>query len=663
MAIRNNQSWKLASEGNAFVALYGMPITVPVANIAALRAITSANTISGSLADGDSVIVSYHTLSIDQGGGAFVWSPTSVLNDNNGTIIKPNAVSTTDPGRWLRLASLTDPWKMNVAWFGAVGYTRHFYGAATPFDPSTIDSIAAFQAANDALPEAVGASPTVSGRACRYGVIEIPTGQYWLSDDWYVSPQVRIFGQGFNKSYVIRMPNTAPYNGVDPAADERFVIRSEELQSPLNNNNFGNIMEDFSVSGYSFNEYENGNPMISGIVTRGAQGSRLDKVAVGDCGFRGIVNYGLRLQDVWIFNVTRGPGYHDFTRGFGLRHRNISCEHVNINGLYKLKDFGFEDPAIGLPNVADDSEYHVPAMMVDAAVYWVAESLQGENSPLELYMRSCIQTRVDCFYCETQPTFAKTGVILGGNSYLNAFAALTIITDNYTTKFIEKTAPMLINGETNFVRKPSDFNGTTQLRRVIEFPTNAAKLGYQMGSVLPGLLVKITGENDRIERFSGVGGSAPFVNDMANPLNWEVANPPSSLLSPPVASTPSPLPNGKIWTDDAGVYSRINGANRTLSFNNRANVSRTGSSYSLVLADGDPAVIVRKQHSGTHQIVVPNQATVAWPDDSFIMIRNAGSGVLSLIAGSGVTIHGASTVPVNTGVCLVRVSANEWDVY
>lgn len=52
----------------------------------------------------------------DGGGGKFNWDNSSISNDNGGTIVKPDAIASNKPGRWLRNFSNKTP-----VMFGAVG--------------------------------------------------------------------------------------------------------------------------------------------------------------------------------------------------------------------------------------------------------------------------------------------------------------------------------------------------------------------------------------------------------------------------------------------------------------------------------------------------------------------------------------------------------------
>jgi hypothetical protein len=75
----------------------------------------------------------------DGGGNQFYWAVGSSASDNGGTVIKPSAMSSASPGRWIA----TKPSELNVRMFGAKG-------------DGVADDVAAFSAAFAALPGGIG---------------------------------------------------------------------------------------------------------------------------------------------------------------------------------------------------------------------------------------------------------------------------------------------------------------------------------------------------------------------------------------------------------------------------------------------------------------------------------------------------------------------------
>lgn len=82
-----------------------------------LTSINSLRTTAMTPAPNDLCQVLGYYASGDGGGGDFYWDAVETAADNSGTIIKPNSVLATAPGRWKRIFDGT----LNVKWFGAKG--------------------------------------------------------------------------------------------------------------------------------------------------------------------------------------------------------------------------------------------------------------------------------------------------------------------------------------------------------------------------------------------------------------------------------------------------------------------------------------------------------------------------------------------------------------
>jgi hypothetical protein len=412
--------------------------------------------------------------------------------------------------------------KVKVAWWGAVPYFRTYYGSATPWVSGTVDSWAAFQAANNALPIAHPDYVTPTGRRFRFGVIEIAAGQFWLSDTWYVSPTCRVTGSGVSKTTLIRMPNTA-------GSGESFVIKSEDLTIGINNNNFNNILEELAVCGNSFHgktdasttvSYINGNGDVSGVFWAGAQGSFIRNIQITDCGRRGLVQdvTGCNMYDLWIANITQGPGLEFSSFGFGWKHRNLSVEHVNTLGTYYL---------------AGHAGVKSPAVFLDGCIGWECNTLQGEASTLELYMYNCIRCNIPYFGCDGDNGGSQNGVLLAGNGYHNRFHNMEI-SGVYDVKFNDQT-DIAINAGLNGSCDPALFDGTWMYRPEIDRTNTQTALSLQAGSVHPGQVVRLTEESNRKIKFIGPLGQNSYE------INWE------NILSP-IATSTLPAKTTKIIT-------------------------------------------------------------------------------------------------------------------
>lgn len=195
-------------------------VITSVANISALRSMTGPY-------NGNIVSLQGYSSIADGGGGLFVWNSTSTVADNGGTIIAPTGVST---GRWYRIFSGA----INVRWFGAVG-------------DGVTDDTAAVQAAFTYC-NAITLAP------CVY----VPAGNYLCSANITCSPQVGIFGDGWNNSEI------------------RFTGASVTLGINVQGNNstypYGSTFKDIYVQGVS--------SAVTGITLFGLNHPRLERVQV-----------------------------------------------------------------------------------------------------------------------------------------------------------------------------------------------------------------------------------------------------------------------------------------------------------------------------------------------------------------------------------------------
>ncbi len=91
--------------------------------------------------------------------------------------------------------------------------------------------------------------------------------------------------------------------------------------------------------------------------------------------------------------------------------------------------------------------------------------------------------------------------------------------------------------------------------------------------------------------------------------------------------------------------------------------SQSGSSYTLTLADGDGAHIVRMTSSSANTVTVPPHSDAAIQTGKAINVRQAGTGATTLVAGAGVTLNGnlAFAAQYDTKT-LIQISQDVWDV-
>jgi hypothetical protein len=86
---------------------------------------------------------------------------------------------------------------------------------------------------------------------------------------------------------------------------------------------------------------------------------------------------------------------------------------------------------------------------------------------------------------------------------------------------------------------------------------------------------------------------------------------------------------------------------------------QSGTTYTFDLDNAKELVIASSSSAKT--FTVPPQSSVTWLDNTQLQILNTGSGLLTIAAGSGVTINGAPLVLVqNRGGSLVRTASNVW---
>lgn len=107
--------WNSAGTNLETVPLSSLPSATYATSLKTLPTITDLRAEDYTVST--RVFVLGHTSSNDGGGGVFMWDAASSATDNSGTIIKPTAISTGNPGRWLRIYSDA----VNATWFGATG--------------------------------------------------------------------------------------------------------------------------------------------------------------------------------------------------------------------------------------------------------------------------------------------------------------------------------------------------------------------------------------------------------------------------------------------------------------------------------------------------------------------------------------------------------------
>lgn len=92
--------------------------------------------------------------------------------------------------------------------------------------------------------------------------------------------------------------------------------------------------------------------------------------------------------------------------------------------------------------------------------------------------------------------------------------------------------------------------------------------------------------------------------------------------------------------------------------------SQTGTSYTFALSDGYNKYC-RFNNAAAISVTVPANADVAFPIGTQLHARQVGNGVVTFVAGSGVTINTEGTLSmywINATVTLIKVDTNVWDL-
>jgi hypothetical protein len=93
-------------------------------------------------------------------------------------------------------------------------------------------------------------------------------------------------------------------------------------------------------------------------------------------------------------------------------------------------------------------------------------------------------------------------------------------------------------------------------------------------------------------------------------------------------------------------------------------INNQNGSYIAVLADAGK--VVRVDSAGAADFTVPPAASVAYPVGSIIKVRQAGAGLVTIVQGSGVTVHIKSGFTLSLSgqyaeVTLHKVAADTWE--
>ena len=102
----------------------------------------------------------------------------------------------------------------------------------------------------------------------------------------------------------------------------------------------------------------------------------------------------------------------------------------------------------------------------------------------------------------------------------------------------------------------------------------------------------------------------------------------------------------------------LTAANLNTAFNALTIRTVTGTSDTLVLADNGGAVTYSNASATTSTI--PPNSSIAYATGTKIILANLGAGVVTVTAGSGVTVNGTLTIAQNAGGTCIKTATNTW---
>jgi len=115
---------------------------------------------------------------------------------------------------------------------------------------------------------------------------------------------------------------------------------------------------------------------------------------------------------------------------------------------------------------------------------------------------------------------------------------------------------------------------------------------------------------------------------------------------------------GRTWSWDGASWNAYAGAGLSTSFT----VASTAST-SFSLATTDAGTYIRTTANTAVSITVPPQSSVTWLDNTEIIFEQAGTGQITIVAGSGVTIRTSETLLSQRQysiMSLKRVASDTW---
>ena len=230
----------------------------------------------------------------------------------------------------------------------------------------------------------------------------------------------------------------------------------------------------------------------------------------------------------------------------------------------------------------------------------------------------------------------------------------------------------------------SDFETTTQLNsRDTANRDRTNHTGNQAISTVSGLQTALDGKEPSFNKNTGFnrdfGSSANTVTEgndsrLSNSREWTASTVGQSEAEAGTVTTRRAWTAQRVrqaivawWATitltkaDVGLSNVDNTSDATVITEARkVSITTKTAAWTFSLAEGD---YYRSTGASDVNATVPPNASVAYPVGTVITIRQAGNGVVTLVAGSGVTLNGdLKTAGQNKNISAVKLDANLWDI-
>ena len=156
----------------------------------------------------------------------------------------------------------------------------------------------------------------------------------------------------------------------------------------------------------------------------------------------------------------------------------------------------------------------------------------------------------------------------------------------------------------------------------------------------------------------GVGGLSNPMTTVGDLIVGGTSGTPTRLALGTAGQVPTVVSGAVAWATPSGGGGGGGGAPTAI-----AGVNNQIANYVLVL--GDAGFLVRMNVASANTCTVPPNASVAFPLNTVVTVRQVGAGITTMVAGAGVTINSPSTLAIarqNGTVQLVQVATDTWDL-